>query len=172
MRAWAWNSHPWCVCSNGRLHPSTADLRDLAARNRGLTWLIGNEPDVKWQDNTAPEVYAIAYHRAYEAIKAGDPTAQVAIGGISEVTPLRLEYLDRVWDFYRSLYGEDMPVDVWNMHAFMLPEQRGGWGVNMPPGFDDRAARRTVGRRRPRQPHPAGTAGPRHAPVDGRPRPA
>ena len=84
---------PMVRMSNGRLHPSTADLRDLAAHNRGLTWLIGNEPDVKWQDNTAPEVYAIAYHRAYEAIKAGDPTAQVAIGGISEVTPLRLEYL-------------------------------------------------------------------------------
>jgi len=126
---------PMVRMSNGRLHPSTADLSDLAARYRGLTWLIGNEPDVKWQDNTPPEVYAIAYHRAYEAIKAGDPTAKVAIGGISEVTPLRLEYLTRVWDFYRSLYGEEMPVDVWNMHAFMLPEQRGGWGVNMPPGF-------------------------------------
>lgn len=126
---------PMVRMSNGRLHPSTADLRDLAARHRGLTWIIGNEPDVKWQDNTTPEVYAIAYHRAYEAIKAGDPTAQVAIGGISEVTPLRLEYLDRVWDFYRSFYGEEMPVDVWNMHAFMLPEQRRGWGVNIPPGF-------------------------------------
>ena len=126
---------PMVRMSNGRLHPSTADLRDLAARYSGLTWLIGNEPDVKWQDNTTPEVYAIAYHRAYEAIKAGDPTAKVAIGGISEVTPLRLEYLTRVWDFYRSFYGEEMPVDVWNIHAFMLPEQRGGWGVNMPPGF-------------------------------------
>ena len=127
---------PMVRMHNGRLHPPTADLRDLAARNPGLTWLIGNEPDVKWQDNTTPEVYAIAYHRAYQAIKAGDPTAKVAIGGVSEVTPLRLEYLNRVWDFYRSLYGEDMPVDIWNMHAFMLPEQRGGWGVNMPPGFE------------------------------------
>jgi hypothetical protein len=127
---------PMVRMHNGRLHPSTTDLRELAARNPGLTWLIGNEPDVKWQDNTTPEMYAIAYHRAYEAIKAGDPTAKIAIGGISQVTPLRLEYLDRAWDFYRSFYGEDMPVDVWNMHAFMLREERRAWGVNMPPGFE------------------------------------
>ncbi len=126
---------PMVRMRNGRLHPPAAVLRELAARNPGLTWLIGNEPDVKWQDNTSPEVYAIGYHRAYEAIKAGDPTAQVAIAGISQVTPLRLKYLDRVWDFYRSFYAEDMPVDIWNMHAFMLREERGAWGVNIPPGF-------------------------------------
>lgn len=127
---------PMVRMRNGRLHPSTAVLRELAARNPGLTWLIGNEPDVKWQDNTPPEVYAIAYHRAYTAIKEGDPTAKVAIAGISQITPLRLEFLDRVWDFYRSFYGEDMPVDIWNMHAFMLREERGAWGVNIPPGFE------------------------------------
>ena len=126
---------PMVSVSGGRLFPDAAALRDLAARYRGLTWLIGNEPDVKWQSNAPPEVYAIAYHRAYTAIKAGDSSAKVAIGGISQVTPLRLAYLDRVWAFYRSLYGREMPVDVWNMHAFVLREERGSWGVNMPPGF-------------------------------------
>jgi hypothetical protein len=127
---------PMVHMRNGRLHPSTAMLKELAAAYPGQTWLIGNEPDVKWQDNTSPEVYAIAYHRAYEAIKAGDPTAQVAIGGVSQITPLRLRYLDRVWEFYRKLYGEEMPVDVWNMHAFVLREERDAWGVNIPPGFE------------------------------------
>ena len=28
-----------------------------------------------------------------------------------------------------------MPVDVWNMHAFVLREERDSWGVNIPPGF-------------------------------------
>lgn len=121
---------------NGRLYPSTAMLRDLAAQRPGLTWLIGNEPDVLWQDNTPPEIYAIAYHRAYNAIKQGDPTATVAIGGLSQITPLRLTYLDRMWTFYEKLYGEPMPVDVWNMHAFVLREERNGWGVNIPPGFE------------------------------------
>ena len=127
---------PMVRMRSGRLYPTTEQLRTLAANSPGLTWLIGNEPDVVWQDNTSPEVYAIAYHRAYTAIKAGDPTAQVAIGGLSQITPLRLEYLDRTWAFYRKLYGVDMPVDLWNMHAFVLREARNSWGVNIPPGFD------------------------------------
>ena len=126
---------PMVHMRNGRLFPEPATLRSLAAQQRGLTWLIGNEPDVAWQDNTSPELYAIAYHHAYTAIKAGDPTAQVAIGGVSQVTPLRLAYLDRVWEFYQTLYGTEMPVDVWNMHAFVLREERKSWGVNIPPGF-------------------------------------
>jgi len=126
---------PMIRVNNGRLFPDSQALRELARQNRGLTWLIGNEPDVRWQDNTPPEIYAIAYHRAYHAIKSGDPTAKVAIGGVSQITPLRLQYLDRVWEFYRSLYGVEMPVDVWNMHAFVLREERGEWGVNIPPGF-------------------------------------
>lgn len=127
---------PMVRMRNGRLYPPTAVLRELAAQHRGLTWLIGNEPDVPWQDNTAPEVYAIAYHRAYTAIKAGDSTAQVAVAGLSQITPLRLAYLTRMWDFYRKLYGSEMPVDIWNMHAFVLREERGAWGVNIPPGFE------------------------------------
>ena len=126
---------PMVRMKNGRLFPDTHTLRDLARRYRGLTWLIGNEPDVRWQDNTPPEIYAVAFQRAYSAIKAGDPTAQIAIGGVSQITPLRLEYLTRVWDFYRTLYGTAIPVDVWTMHAFVLREERSGWGVNMPPGF-------------------------------------
>ncbi len=127
---------PMVRMRNGRLYPTTDQLRALAANSPGLTWLIGNEPDVIWQDNTPPEIYAIAYHRAYTAVKAGDPTAQVAIGGLSQITPLRLTYLDRVWAFYRQVYGADMPVDVWNMHAFVLREERDGWGANIPPGFE------------------------------------
>ena len=126
---------PMVRMKNGRLYPNTQALYELAQHHRGLTWLIGNEPDVRWQDNTAPEVYAIAYHRAYTAIKSADPTAQIAIGGLSQITPLRLAYLERVWDFYQSLYGAPLPVDVWNMHAFVLREERAGWGVNIPPGF-------------------------------------
>jgi hypothetical protein len=127
---------PMVRMRSGRLYPPTGVLRELAAQNPGLTWLIGNEPDVRWQDNTTPEMYAIAYHRAYTAIKAGDPTAQVAVAGLSQITPLRLTYLTRMWDFYQKLYGVAMPVDVWNMHAFVLREERVAWGVNIPPGFE------------------------------------
>ena len=127
---------PMVRMHNGRLYPDTDQLRTLAANSPGLTWLIGNEPDVRWQDDTSPEMYAVAYHRAYSAIKTGDPSAQVAIGGISQITPLRLTYLERVWTFYQRLYGVEMPVDIWNMHAFVLREERNGWGVNIPSGFE------------------------------------
>lgn len=120
-----------------RLVPSPRELRVQAARFPGRTWLIGNEPDVRWQDNVLPEIYAELYHDAYTAIKSVDPTAQVAIGGISQITPLRLAYLDRIWATYQERYGMEMPVDIWNMHAFVLREEAGNWGVGIPPGFDE-----------------------------------
>jgi len=112
-------------------------IAQLASTNPGHLWLIGNEPDVRWQDNTTPAVYATTYHDLYTTIKAADPTAQVAIGGISQVTPLRLQYLARILDHYQARYGATMPVDVWNIHTFVLREEADSWGVGMPPGFDD-----------------------------------
>jgi hypothetical protein len=123
-----------------RLVPSARELRILAARFPGRIWLIGNEPDVRWQDNVVPEVYAELYHEAYTAIKSVDPTAQVAIAGLSQITPLRLAYLNRIWAAYQERYGVDMPVDIWNMHVFVLREEAGNWGVGIPPGFDDVAS--------------------------------
>jgi hypothetical protein len=107
-----------------------------AVSNPGSVWLIGNEPDVPWQDNTSPERYAELYHELYQLLKAADPTCQVAIGGVSQPTPLRMAYLDRVLSAYESQYGEPMPVDLWNVHNFILREERGSWGVSIPPGMD------------------------------------
>ncbi len=120
-----------------KLRPTAEKLSAIARAHPGTLWLIGNEPDVAWQDGVTPERYARLYHEAFTAIKQADPTAQIAIGGISQVTPLRLAYLDRVLDAYRELYGEAMPVDVWNVHTFILREERDSWGVGIPPGFDD-----------------------------------
>ena len=55
-------------------------------------------------------------------IKQIDPTAQVAIAGLVQVTPGRLQYLDIVWDSYIGKYGTTIPVDVWNMHIYILAE--------------------------------------------------
>jgi hypothetical protein len=33
-----------------------------------------------------------------------------------------------------------MPIDVWNVHAFILREERDSWGVDIPPGMDDSLA--------------------------------
>jgi hypothetical protein len=112
----------------------------LAAVDRmpGALWLIGNEPDVRWQDNVTPDDYARLYHDLYVLLKGRDPTCQVAIGGISQPTPLRLRYLDAILEAYQARYGEAMPVDVWNVHNFILHEERDGWGVDIPPGLPDR----------------------------------
>jgi hypothetical protein len=121
----------------GLLHPIAETIAATAKANPGSLWLIGNEPDVKWQDNVEPATYARLYHEAYTALKAADPTAQVAIGGVAQPTPLRMRYLDAVLAAYRTQFGTDMPVDVWNVHAFVLREERGSWGVDIPPGLPD-----------------------------------
>jgi hypothetical protein len=127
---------PMVRVKDGKIVIPLARVSALAAAHPGHLWLIGNEPDVRWQDNTPAAVYAEAYHDLYTTIKAADPTAQIAIGGISQVTPLRLQYLDRILRSYRLRYGEPMPVDVWNIHTFVLREEANSWGVDLPSGFD------------------------------------
>lgn len=106
-------------------------LGSLVQANPGALWLVGNEPDrgpnpgtctPRIQDDTYPEVYAEAYHDVYHFIKQRDPTAQVGIAALVQVTPGRLQYLDRVWQAYLQKYGVPIPVDVWNMHLYILPE--------------------------------------------------
>jgi hypothetical protein len=107
---------------DGKVQPG---LGKLISDNPGRLWLVGNEPDVDnpIQGNTMPDVYARAYHDAYQFIKRTDPTAKVAIAGLSMMTPGRVQYLDIVWNTYRATYGTDMPVDVWNMHLYILEER-------------------------------------------------
>ncbi len=114
-----------------------ADLEQAIAANPGLIWMIGNEPDCKWPDcdNRLPEEYAIIYHEFYHFIKDRDPTALIANGAIVQGTPLRLQYLDLVWEAYQAFYGTTMPVDVWNMHNQIAREKEGDWGAGIPPGF-------------------------------------
>ena len=116
--------------------PARTDIIEAIAANPGALWLIGNEPDVMWQDNTTPVQYAARYHELYTLIKTLDPSAQVANGGVTQVTPLRLQYIEDVLAAYEALVGTPMPVDVWNIHTFILREERDSWGVSIPPGFD------------------------------------
>ena len=115
---------------------SDGRLEAIIASAPGSLWLIGNEPDrgpdrpgEPGQGDTYPDVYARAYHDTYQFIKQRDPTAQVAVAGLVEVTPGRMQYWDIVWDTYATLYGTTMPVDVWNMHLYVLPEITGIGGV-------------------------------------------
>lgn len=116
--------------------PDAAAIEAAARANPGSVWLIGNEPDVRWQDNTTPERYAELYHELYSLLKTTDPECRVAIAGVTQPTPLRLEYLDRVLSAYATRFSATLPLDIWNVHNFILREERDSWGVDIPPGLD------------------------------------
>jgi hypothetical protein len=119
----------------------TQMLAPYVARNHGRLWLIGNEPDREaYQDDLLPSEYAVYYHNIYQFVKAEDPTAQIAIGGVVQPTPLRLYYLDMILDAYQSKYGTPMPIDVWNIHNMILNEHPNEWGAGIPPGVPDDVA--------------------------------
>ncbi len=124
--------------------PDAATLRARAQANPGATWLIGNEPDRRdWstggQDEIVPELYAQAYHDIRAIILDADPTARIGTGGIIQGTPLRLKYLDRIWNRYQVLYGRRWgdDVDVWNLHSFILNEKKNDYGAEIPAGLSD-----------------------------------
>lgn len=120
---------------NGAIGASLDSLTEFAAANPGSLWMVGNEPESDVQGRNTPQQYAQAYRSVYTAIKSGDPTAQVAVGGVVQPTPLRLQWLDQVLASYQQFYGTVMPVDVWNIHAYILQEVQGSWGAGIPVGI-------------------------------------
>ncbi len=117
--------------------PTWTALRGLTQANPASLWLIGNEIDTPHQDGIYPDRYAQLYHDLYRFLKDVDPTCQVAIGGIVQPTPLRLQYLDLILNEYQSRYGRLMPMDVFNAHNYILREELGNWGCLIPPGLPD-----------------------------------
>ncbi len=138
------NAHDRTLCPYATPHdyvfsPSWQQIAAAARANPGALWFIGNEMDRRdWpnggQDEILPETYAVAYHDLYHFIKSVDPKARIAIGGVIQATPLRLEYLTKVWNTYQQQYGTPMPVDVWNVHNFILKERADDYGAGIPPG--------------------------------------
>ncbi len=118
-----------------------ADIERVTTAQPGAVWIIGNEPDVIVQDNLTPQQYARLFHQVVTYIKARDPDAQIAIAGVAQPTPLRMAYLDLVLNSYQAEFGAPMPIDIWTVHAFILREEAGSWGVGIPPGMGSDGAR-------------------------------
>ncbi len=137
-----------------RVTPDLATISSIAAAHPGMTWIVGNEMDrVDWglggacssQDEMLPEKYAQVYHDVLAAIRAGDSTAQVAMGALVQPSDLRIQYLQQVWLKYDQLYGggqtNTMPVDVWNVHVYVYNEKScvaypdDCWGADIPAGL-------------------------------------
>jgi hypothetical protein len=109
-----------------RAEQSWSTISTAIANNPGSIWLIGNEPDSPFQDDMVAESYAQAYYDLYHFIKDQDPTARLGISGVVQPTLLRFTYLDTVWDSYYQAFGVTMPVDIWNIHSFILREKASG----------------------------------------------
>ena len=102
--------------------------------NPGSLWLISNEPDAPYNGHAMQaELYAELYHHYYTTIKATDPLAKVAIGAVSQPSPMRMVYLDRILAHYRATYGVTLPTDLWNIHFYRLREVSCEWGVSNAP---------------------------------------
>ena len=116
--------------------PNQGTIEAYARARPGTLWLIGNETDAPAQDCVTPQSYAQLYHDLHGIIKGADPTAKVAIGGVVQATPLRLQYLDMILQEYQDQWGEMIPVDVWNVHGFILQEKKNDWGCQIPCGIE------------------------------------
>ncbi len=145
---------PYVTPYTYKVTPDIASIQAAAKSTPGLLWLLGNEVDrVDWgrdtrwgaddiygpvapggQNEMLPELYAQAYHDLYYVLKGADPTAKVAIASVIQGTPLRIAYLNRVWAEYERLYHTPMPVDVFNVHAFIFKEDCNDYGADVPPG--------------------------------------
>ncbi len=117
--------------------PGLESILKTARDHPGSMWIVGNEPDVIWQDNTTPERVADLYWELYQAIKEVDETAKVGVGAVGMVSPLRIAYLERILTAYQTLAGEPLPADFWTVHVYVLREERDSWGVEIPPGFTE-----------------------------------
>jgi hypothetical protein len=118
--------------------PTWNAVQAVALANPGSLWVIGNEPDR--QDYTRAGRYAEIYHDFYAFLKTVDPTCQIAVGGVVQPTPIRLQYLDMIRNAYQVRYGGPLPVDVWNVHNYVLREGETGWGCGIPPDTDPNLA--------------------------------
>lgn len=99
-----------------------AHLTQAARANPGMVWFVGNEVDVADQNGMTPEQYAVVYHDVRSFILDADWSATVAVGSLRQFSPLRRVWLERWIAEYRNLYGHEPPVEIWNTHAYNLPD--------------------------------------------------
>jgi len=123
--------------SKDGFRPSANEIIKIAINYPGQTWIIGNEPDNIYQDNIEYAQFTQLYHHLYYLIKRYDPIAKIAIGAISQPTPMRLRYLDLVLAEYQRSFNQKLPVDWWTLHAYVLREEKDSWGADIPPGFQE-----------------------------------
>ena len=119
-----------------------AKLPGLLDLYQGSVWLIGNEPDrFYYQDSITAETYAERYYELAMIIRSKDATAQIGFGTVVQPTPIRIRYLARALDRLAQLAGGNDQaaafIDIWSIHAFILNEDPNEWGAGIPVGFEN-----------------------------------
>jgi hypothetical protein len=63
-------------------------------------WQVWNEPDITswWRTGVSPGAYAALLAEAHRGLKAGDPSAEVVLGGLTIRAVTRGGYLERLYD--------------------------------------------------------------------------
>lgn len=116
-------------------HHTNAWYQAIAQANPGSLWLVGNEVENPFQANFNPETYARAYKETRDMLLSYDPTARVSIAGVTQATPLRLQWLDRMLTRYYQNYGPVFPTSVFTVHGYQFREVAGSWGAGIPVGL-------------------------------------
>jgi hypothetical protein len=115
----------------------------IIERNSGDVWVIGNEPDrYYYQDSVTAEVYAQRYYDVATLIRSTDNSAKIAFGSVVQPTPIRIRYLEKALIELETLANnreEAMAlIDIWSIHAFILNEHPEiSWGAGVPVGFEN-----------------------------------
>jgi len=75
-------------------------------------WQVWNEPDLPawWRTGVDPAGYLRLLQYAYLGLKAGDPTAEVVLGGLSLAALLPGGFLERLYDLGAALFFDTLAV--------------------------------------------------------------
>jgi hypothetical protein len=134
VRYWEYVGSSWTMRPHGYLHETDEIVDptvfgDYVTGNPGRVWIIGNEPDLVSQDGLTREQYAAMFHTYHTFISGLDPSAEFAVGALTgDSFPGHVEsdiaWWEYVLDHYRTTYGQQMPVDVWNFHCYSSADTR------------------------------------------------
>lgn len=117
---WFWNATSNTI---GHNETDRKKFSEFVARNKGATWIIGNEPDSRSQDNLTPIEYVKMYQTYYTQVRKLDPSAKFAITSITGATYhkefLQMQaYYDAVFSEYMKMHQREIDFDYWNLHAY------------------------------------------------------
>lgn len=93
-------------------------IREIITNCPNITFIVGNEPFQMGQQNLSAQQYARFYHENYTQIKNINSKVPVAIAAMANMNNDNMNYLNRVFSEYTSIFGSPMPIDVFTIHSY------------------------------------------------------